>query len=157
MATKRTKFQEGDWIAVPLRQGGYALGLLARLHGKDTGLGYFFGPKFPVMPCEQDAAKLSPHDAILTAKFGTIGIAKGDWKVVFPSRPWRREEWPIPAFRRVEPFTDRILRVVYAEGDLLTPVVELPVSPDEAAALPEDGSYGMGALEIRLTRILGDN
>lgn len=156
MVTNGSKFHEGDWIAVPLRGGGYALGLLARLQGKDTGLGYFFGPKVDAVPSGQGIAQLRPEDAVLVTKFGTVGIARGDWKVVFAAQPWKREEWPIPAFRRTEPFTNRILKVIYAEGNLLTPAAELPISPDESADYPEDGSFGMGALEIRLTRLLAN-
>ncbi len=30
----KQKYEEGDWFAVPLRNGGYALGVVARLDGK---------------------------------------------------------------------------------------------------------------------------
>jgi hypothetical protein len=39
------KYREGDWFAVPLRNGGFAVGLVARANPKAALLGYFFGPK----------------------------------------------------------------------------------------------------------------
>ena len=39
----KASYREGDWFAVPLRDGGYAAGLIARANPKGVLLGYFFG------------------------------------------------------------------------------------------------------------------
>lgn len=41
-------YREGSRFAVPLRQGGYAVGLVARVNPRGVLLGYFFGPRHDV-------------------------------------------------------------------------------------------------------------
>jgi hypothetical protein len=41
---------EGDGFAVPLRDGGYAIGVVARMDRKGSVLGYFFGPRYDEPP-----------------------------------------------------------------------------------------------------------
>ena len=44
MATVR--YREGDWFAVPLRDGGFGVGVIARANPKAALLGYFWPASF---------------------------------------------------------------------------------------------------------------
>lgn len=61
MAT--TSYREGDWLGVPLREGGYAVGLVARANPDGVLLGYFFGPRRMEVPMLGDVKNLVPAHA----------------------------------------------------------------------------------------------
>ncbi len=153
MPLKKLSYQEGDWFAVPLRNGGYALGLIARLDGEGRVLGYFFGPRREQLPTKEDIADLSATCAILIRLFGDLGLIQGDWPIIYQSNSWYRADWPVPGFARIAVDERWATRVEYSEDDL-SYLRELPISLEEAHSLPEDGLSGSGALEIRLTKLL---
>jgi hypothetical protein len=154
MTRKKLQYMEGDWFAIPLRNGGYALGLIARMDGKGEVLGYFFGPRHQDLPLEQETKNLSPSSAILIRRIGDLGLLRGEWPIVAHSPHWRREEWPQPAFGRIAMDESWASQVEYSEDDLSQVIREVPVSLAEARNLPEDGLSGYGAAEIRLTKLL---
>ena len=66
-------YSEGDVFAVPLTQGGYALGVVARAPKKGPVLlGYFFRDLFSTLPNESRAKNLRAIDAIKIKKFGDL-------------------------------------------------------------------------------------
>ena len=155
MARKRLTYKEGDWFAVPLRSGGFAVGVAARIDRRGGMIAYFFGPKRTVVPSIDELA-LVPTDAILVRHCGDLGLLEGTWPVVGSRSDWNRASWPIPAFGRVEPLGDRAWRVEYSEDDLNAPTRESRVSLDEAESLPKNGVLGAGAAERLLTHLLGE-
>lgn len=154
MPRKKLPYKEGDWFAVPLHRGGYALGLVARMNGKGTVLGYFFGPRRKHLPTAKDTQGLSPSDAIHVCMCGDLGFLEGEWPVICNSEPWNREGWPLPAFARIAVDGSRAWRVEYSEVDINQVVREVSVSPDKVKHLPEDGAYGSGAVELWLAKLL---
>ncbi|HEY3366476.1 MAG TPA: Imm26 family immunity protein [Symbiobacteriaceae bacterium] len=149
--------KEGDWFMVPLGGGGYGLGVIARLDRRGAALGYFFGPKYEHPPTGADILAKKPADAIFVAKFGTPGLTTGEWPLVTPPGPWRREDWPLPQFYRADSLLKAMFVVTYSDADLITPVSETRVSADAVRGLPKDGGCGQGFVEIRLTRLLADD
>ncbi|WP_425308290.1 Imm26 family immunity protein [Ammonicoccus fulvus] len=79
--------REGDWFAVPLRKGGYAVGLIARANRDGVLLGYFFGPRREAVPSLSDVEELTPDDAIRVGKFGHLGLKQA--QVADPRAPPR--------------------------------------------------------------------
>ncbi len=154
MPRKKIPYKEGDWFAVPLRNGGYALGLIARLDGKGGFLGYFFGPRHEQIPVQQDTISLSSSDAILIRHFGDLGLLREEWPIIFHPDAWSRADWPLPAFARIAVDEGWALRVEYSETDISKPLHEASINLEEARRLPEDGVSGYGAIEIRLTKLL---
>jgi hypothetical protein len=151
MAKKQLPYREGDWFAVPLRDGGYALGVAARVEGRGGVLGYFFGPRRRQVPTAEDTRELSAAGAILVQKFGDPGLLNGTWPILPRTTDWNRNDWPMPAFGTV--FGGGASRREYDESTFsLLSVV--PVTPEEASRLPEDSVDGYIALEIRLNRLL---
>lgn len=47
---RKLPYSEGDVFAVALRDGGYGTGVVARMDGKGSVLGYFFGRRYDKPP-----------------------------------------------------------------------------------------------------------
>lgn len=154
---KHIRYTEGQWFAVPLKDGGYTLGIIVRgSYRTRGGLGYFFGPRYEQVPGEEETWKKQPEDAILIAWFGDWGIITGSWPLIASSRPFHREEWPVPKFRSVDPSNPGYGWLVEYRQE--TNGWELPsriyCSAEELVGLPQDGIYGYEAIENALTNLL---
>lgn len=152
----KINFQEGDWFAVPLCDGGYAVGLVSRYRPKYGPLvfGYFFGPKRTDIPRLEELEGLTPADAIYVAKFGYLGLVGGRWPILGQTGKWDSAVWPLPGLywgpSRDERFgivNDLSEEDLSHLGDRLLPI-------EEAQKLPESGSAGDGFVEICLTDLL---
>jgi len=154
MGRKKLPYKEGDWFAVPLRDGGYALGMAARVDGEGGVIGYFFRPKYETLPTSDDIGNRRPEDAVFIANFGDLGFLEGTWKVVRSSVGWDRNKWPMPSFLRVDCITGKAILVEYSENNLVHEVKNTPIDPISTHGLPEDGMWGSGAIEIHLTNLL---
>lgn len=153
-AKKKTlPYREGSWIAVPLRDGGWSVGLVARCDGQGIALGYFFGPRRETVPELADVVDLEPADAIYRKRFGDLGLIDGDWPVLGEAEDWSRAAWPVPPLARIDAEADRAWISIYADDDLRF-LGEDPCSVELAQRYPRDGLDGAGATEIRLTRLL---
>ena len=154
MSRKKLPYAEGDWIAVPLRDGGYAVGRLARVNNKGGLVAYFFGPRHQELPTVSELDALVPGDAVLVARLGDLGLLKGHWPVLGQSRLWERSQWCVPAFGRYEGLSGRSLKVEYDDNDPMVLTHETGISDQERATLPQDGLFGAGAVERVLTCLL---
>lgn len=150
----RVRYREGDWFAVPLLDGGFAVGLLARANPDGVLLGYFFGPQRSEVPELADIAGLRAGDAVLVRRFGHLGVVQGRWPVLGRFDGWDRRDWPIPVFVRYEELTGRSFRVHYSDDDPNMVLREEQVAPGEAEQAPKDGLMGAGFAEAILTRLL---
>jgi hypothetical protein len=150
----RVKYGEGDWFAVPLREGGYAVGVVARANPKAALLGYFFGPLCAEIPSLDDAADLKAGDAVLIGKFGHLGITQGKWPILGRLEDWDRAAWPMPVLVRYEELTGRSFKVFYDDDDPNMLVREEQVAPGSEEQGPSDGLMGAGYVEIVLTSLL---
>lgn len=147
-------YREGDLFAVPLDGGGYSVGLVARANRKGVIVGYFFDGRFTQPPEAEQLAGLTPNDAGLVQAFGDLGLLHGDWPVIGQLPSWRREDWPLPVFRREEPLTGRLLRVEYVDEDPSSRPREVEISREEFDGLPDDGMAGFELMQKRLSRVI---
>jgi len=149
-------YSEGDWFAVPLRDGGFAVGIIARAMPRKEGvlLGYFFGPRRDEVPALEELGDLSAPDAVMIEMFGDLGLIRGEWPLLGRVNGWDRSAWPTPEFGRFEELTGRAFRVIYDDDNPNRVVREEQVDPNELAGLPKDGLSGAGAVERMLTRML---
>lgn len=150
----RTKYREGDWFAVPLREGGFGIGIVARANADGALLGYFFGPLRVETPNLCDVAVLKSGDAVLVGKFGHLGITQGKWPVLGRVDDWDRAEWSMPVFVRYEELTGRTFKVFYDDNDPNRVLREEQVLPGSAEQGPKDGLMGAGFVEKVLTTLL---
>jgi hypothetical protein len=141
----QVELQRGDAFAVPLREGGYGVGVVARMDGKGAVLGYFFGQRYDEPPELADVGELDAVDNVLVAIFGDLGLIRGKWPVVgrLPGR--RHEEWPMPAFGRHEQLTGRYLRVEYDDDDPNSRPREVEIPREEFDRLPRTAWLGSGS------------
>jgi hypothetical protein len=152
---KKVNYREGDWFAVPLRDGGFAVGIVARANPKGALIGYFFGPRREAVPPLAEVAGLEPADAVLVCQFGHLGLTGGTWPIIGRVAGWDRSGWPMPVFVRYEELTGRSFRVFYDPDDPNKVLREEQVAPGAAEQGPKDGLMGAGYAERVLTTLLG--
>jgi len=146
-------YSEGSVFVVPLGDGGFARGVVARMAPKGRILiGYFFGPRM-----ESDTGirfdDLNPARALLRIQFADLGLNNKEWRIVGRVPDWNRSEWPIPDFVRRDPLVQRKPRLIrYSDKDPSQVEIEIPIADD--TALEPDRLSGYGAVEIKLAKIL---
>ena len=158
MSTRRgiasSTYAEGTWFAVPLPQTSrFAVGIAARLNGKGKVVGYFFGPDREQVPSLAEVCELKAQQAILVMQFGDLGLIEGTWPILGTCGDWKREEWPLPVFSRIDKIENVAWTVTYSD-DTLALVREDRVDPARAAHHPDDGLAGADAVGLQLARIL---
>ena len=155
---KHIEYSEGQWFAVPLRDGGYAMGIIVRGNYRTKGgLGYFFGPRYEGIPDGQETWRKQPSDAVLIAWFGDLGLIWGRWPLIPNTRPFQREEWPVPKFRRIDALDSSkgwLVEYNQETGGISEPVHETYCDAKSLTGLFEDGDYGYEAIENVLTKLL---
>jgi Immunity protein 26 len=144
---EKVHHREGDWFAVPLRDGGFGVGVIARANPKGALLGYFFGPRRSEIPRLEDVVDLKSGDAVLVRKFGHLGIVQGQWPRLGRLDGWDRRDWQTPVFVRYEELTGRSFRVVDDDDDPNRVLREEQVTPGQAEQGPKDGLMGAGFAE----------
>lgn len=153
---KTLPYKEGTWFAVPLRSGGYAVGVAARVAPKGRILlTYFFGPKRESIPPLEELKSLTGEKAALVLMTGDLHLINGKWPIIGQAVTWNRSEWPMPKFVRHEEFTNRVYLLEYSDDDPSTLIKQTRIKEEESKNLQEDISSGSGAAEIKLTKLLG--
>jgi Immunity protein 26 len=150
----KISYSEGDWFGVPLSEGGFATGVVARANRGGILVAYFFGPRSETPPSLTQVAQLTPGDAVLVGAVGDLGLLGGSWPLVGRLPNWKRDEWPIPVFRRYEELTGRSFRVYYDPDDPNKVLREEEVRQGERALGPRDGLMGAGFAERKLSSLL---
>jgi Immunity protein 26 len=148
-------YKEGDWFTIPLREGGYAVRLIARSrHKKQTQFEYFFGSKRDLAPDVAQLYELTKEDAILIGRFSMLGLAEGRWKVIGRFNVWDRQAWDMPEFVRSDLISGTHYVTRYSEDNLNVRLTERIAISEEGLKLPYDSLMGSGAVEMRLTYLL---
>ncbi len=146
------RYAEGDWFAVPLIGGGYAIGICARCEPTGGVLGYFFGPRRTKLPSGEELAGLTPQGALSIQIFGDLGLLKGRWPIIGHFRNFSRSKWPIPKFARKDLVSGELYLVEYTND--LREMRSVRSTASASRGKPEDGVSGYGAVEIVLSDLL---
>ena len=151
---KKLPYREGDVFAVPLRSGGYSVGVVARApkQGKVL-LGYFFREKFRSVLGSCEVPVLLPEHALKVVKFGDLSLMSGTWPIVGHLKNWNRDDWPMPKFVRRDPLAKHARLVSYADDDPNRQIAEEPCDP-AIEGYEEDSLLGAGFVELLLTQLL---
>jgi hypothetical protein len=151
---KKLPYQEGSWFVVPLRNGGYATGVVARMAPKGKIiLAYFFGPRRDKIPTMSDIVGLQAKDANKCLRVGDLGLINGEWTTIGCSKDWDAHLWPVPRFIRRDELAKRAWCLIYSDSDPSKLEREYLVSY-ELNELEESALYGYGAAELLLTKLL---
>src|SRR5579883_1033561 len=155
MARRKRNYREGDVFAVPLRNGEYAIGIVARFSRGGIALGYFFGPRLEHLPQISEIKNLAPQNAVLIRLFGDLGLLNEEWPILGSIAGGNGCNWPIPKFCHPNGDDQQTYSLLtYNPKQLGNPVQVETISQEEANFYPEDGLSGYGAIEIRLTHLL---
>lgn len=65
-------YPEGDCFAIPLRGGGYAAGVLARVNPKAALLGYCLRPRRLAVPSLNEVAAVGRSELLFVARLGHL-------------------------------------------------------------------------------------
>ncbi|MCM8625540.1 Imm26 family immunity protein [Accumulibacter sp.] len=143
---------EGSIIALPLRDRGYGVGVVARNSGDGALLVYYYGVRLDSIDSPLDHSVLKPENAIRVGQVGDLGVLNGAWKVIGAISPWSRSAWPLPPFARY--VQGVAFYKSYYDEDTLRKIREVRIEKSEADELWEDGMDGYVAAEIVLTKRL---
>lgn len=149
---RKLPYTEGTWFAVPLKNGGYGVGVAARIDGTGGVLGYLFGPVRDEVPQLDEVLDCEPGDAVYVGHFGDLGLLEGLWPVIGQDPEWDRSHWPLPRFYRQSIISGQTWRVEY--DDQLTRLREIAIEPGAVKGLVHDGMAGEEYVRIRLTMAL---
>ncbi len=154
---KKPAHPEGTCFVLPLRDGDYARGVVARTNGKGAMFGYFFGPRLKSPALAVVDHTLHPKNAVLVGKFGDLGLLEEKWQAIGKITPWSRTDWPMPPLCRIDKMAGAAFISHYDE-DTFRCVKEVRVKLDEIKpdSFPQDGLLGYVAAEIVVTKALAN-
>ena len=94
-------YRLGDWFAIPLGDGRYAPGIVARGTRKAIA-GFAFGTIFAGVPAPADLASLRYDRAVWHGSFSDRAIVEDRWPVIGASATFTPALWPLqPSYERV--------------------------------------------------------
>ncbi len=151
---KKINYSEGDCFSIPLRGEGFARGVIARMNGRGTVFGYFFGPKIADL-ADVCVGDLCPEQAIFSGQFGDLGLLNGEWTVIGRVPDWSREKWRFPSFLRFDEGSPTGFLSTYDEDSLqCINEQKIKLSEIDVRDYPEDSLMGYGFVEIKLAKLL---
>ncbi len=151
--TRNLNYQEGSVFLVPLEQGGYATGLVARHAPKGKlVLGYFFGPHLKEMK-DFSFSNIRTGNVLHCKRFGDLGLIEGHWLVMGQLPDWKRENWPMPVFKKFNVASNIFDALLYYDDDDPGKLIKEEAFNGETN-LPEAGLAGYGFIEKKLSDIL---
>lgn len=104
---RRPRPVEGEWYAVPLPDGSFALLVVAFFDGGHFA-GFYFGPPAPSKDDLRQRPGVDPENAVLVALTEMSGITTGRWPAL-GRRSDDVESWELPEFVGKEGSTDEYL------------------------------------------------
>jgi hypothetical protein len=148
-------YKEGSVFGIPLRSGGFGIGVVARTAPKGCiFLGYLFGPKRDTAPTLDEVRSLRPEDAVRVVRIGDLSLMDGTWPLIGDLDSWKRAEWPMPPFARSDEISRRAWQVQYSDVDANKIESQAEMHYADADDLGSDSVFGAGAAEIILTKHL---
>ncbi|QPJ62209.1 MAG: hypothetical protein G3M70_10135 [Candidatus Nitronauta litoralis] len=155
MPKKTLNYSEGDCFSVPLSEGGYARGVVARMDGSGGIFGYFFGPKVEQFKKLVIDENIFPENAVLLGQFGDLGFLEKKWEVIGRVSEWSREKWPMPLFLRFEEGSSVGYLSQYDENTLkIIGEQEVEIKKIDKKKYPKDSLMGYGFVEKKIEMIL---
>jgi hypothetical protein len=148
----KLNYEEGTCFAVPLRDGSWARGVVARTTRRGPAFGYFFGPRLSSVT-DAKVDDLEPASAMLVGKFGDMGLLEKKWPILGRVPHWKRDEWPMPPLIRVDE-RERRAWLAWYDDTTFECLRDREVDPAVAGEYHEDGLLGDVAAEIVVNKLL---
>ena len=149
----KPSYPDSSVFLVPLKDGGFARGVVARTApGGKMLLGYFFGPRLAAQS-EAVLSQLEASDAVLSLRFGDLGLFKGIWPIIGKLPSWDPAKWPMPNAVRRDPLGKiKPILIRYDDNDPSEILSEAVLERDNG--LPAEGLAGYGFVEAILSKLL---
>jgi hypothetical protein len=143
----------GDWFAVPLPDGTWTVGQVAR---RDAWafLGYFFGPRRLEMPIVDDVSQLNANDAVLIKMADIYPITTGMFPKLGRSADFDPTNWPFPPLGYRELGSDECWKEECPDGYLTGAVRKSRTTREEYCRMPQTGISSPLAVTSALDRLL---
>lgn len=146
----KKKYKPGDLFLVPLRSGGFGIGIIVRIN-KSVILGFFWEKKFDTHPEYIDTSELKKSNVFWIKQFSSAGLDIGSWKMIGHYPSFNQTEWGVPRFlREISPFGKYLI----SYNDNLEEIESIKVDDSFNDNLPVDGVAGYGSIEISLSKYL---
>jgi hypothetical protein len=144
----------GTWFLVPIVEGVFALGLVARRSHRGALFGYFFRTT-ATSPKEALQSPLpSRGQHVLCGRFADVGLQSGEWPILHRDSAFNPDEWPMPPFVRKDDATGTVMVSEY-DPETFRCVKEVRGDESALASLPYDRMMGHVAVAKRLRGLLG--
>ena len=150
----KKNYKQGDVFGVPLRNGGFATGVIARKGSGSVVFGYFFGPRRETLPDVKDVQDLKYEDALYAGRFSYLGFLYGEWPIVRALPNWNAADWPFPPFVSFCYGSAEAALITYDDKSLIRPIKEERISASRSVEFYNDAVSGYVAVEIILTQML---
>ena len=109
-------YRPGDWFAIPLGDGRYAVGIVARGTRKAIA-GYVFGERFEGVPSQRDLEAFDASRALWSGSFSDRAMVEDRWPVIGGHAAFVSSDWSLePTYRRV--LSSLVLERLVATGAL---------------------------------------
>lgn len=156
---KKSKLEEGTLFLVPLDDGRWSVGVLARKspkRGTVQGIyAYFFGPFESKPEFSKLGRLLQWENAATVLKCSALHLHEGSWPIVGKLDRWDRRDWPLVGFLRIDVQSKKNYCVKYDDDDVYNVISETETTVPEG--LIPDRSSGARAAEIHLSRAMGSS
>jgi hypothetical protein len=141
----------GKLFVVPLKGGGFSVGLVAR-QDKNILLGYFFDTYFLEQPSTIESFVIDKNNVCLICLFGILRLKNKEWTIIGDLPNWDKNEWSVPIFKQ----KDLLLDIYYAINydDDLNEVSRIKISEECAKTLYKSSIHGPGLVESILSNKL---
>ncbi|MEE8046817.1 MAG: Imm26 family immunity protein [Dehalococcoidia bacterium] len=149
-------YSEGDFFAVPLKSGGFGVGIAVCVGPRGTVVGRFFGPTREAVPTMDELGNLTEDDSIHVEHFRDDGLKNGSWEVIGRHPMWDSYEWPILKFGWFQTLASGSGGKAFEmelDEDLRT-FRQKEISREQFEKLPYEGVVASKAAEITLTLVL---
>jgi hypothetical protein len=148
------KVSEGNIISIPIDDGRYAVGVLARVETarprKPYGIFvYFFGPFNDPDRAVVKPIYLNPKHYVIRLNTSALDIYSGVWKWLGVIDQWDRNEWPFPDFCQHTKGERTFYRIRYDENDLATQIFRVRML--DGGGLDDNIIYGTGAAQQKIS------
>jgi len=144
---------EGTWFGVPIVANQLSVGIVARVsRANGILLLYLFREMWPELPPLSVVRELRPEQALFVLRAGGMGLRKREWPIIGRDPDWRREEWRVPEYVRVDPLARRSYAVQYSDDDPSIVESEHPI--EYVTSRPRTMVAGHGYVEGLLRKAL---
>jgi hypothetical protein len=143
------KIQEGDVFHIPVKCRTIIVGVVARKGRlRSCVLSYIFDTKLCLIDLVDIQNLLNEiYTLVDIVDVSTLDIKAGAWPVLGALSPWKREEWPVPAFR------NRLGQYSFRDDNDYQREIPSSMTPPPAKYY-RDATYGCDALVGHLEDLL---